>query len=119
MSPSAHTVDHNTRTVSVPSWEPIHESRAVTMSQVLVPAELLTRYIETAMGQAVPKILESGAWFADLPGFPGVWAEGTSPKECLDTLADVLREWVFLKIVDQDQDLPRVDELDLTVLFSP
>jgi hypothetical protein len=45
-----------------------------------------------------------------------VWAQEASPKECLDTLAEVLREWLVLKIVDKDRDIPVVDDIDLAVV---
>ena len=35
---------------------------------------------------------------------------------CLDTLQEVLQEWLILKIADGDLDIPVLDEIDLTVL---
>jgi predicted RNase H-like HicB family nuclease len=83
----------------------------------MVPSDLLDRYVSVAMRQAEPRKLdEGGRWYADLPAFPGVWAEGDSPKECLDTLVEVLSEWIFVKLVDGDQDIPMLDEIDLNFL---
>ena len=47
-----------------------------------------------------------------------MWAEEALLADCLTTLAEVLREWVLLKVQDQDRDLPAVDELDLTALYA-
>ena len=80
-----------------------------------LPHDLLSRYIYIAMRPAVPEQTEA-AWFCDLPKFPGVWAEGESVKGCLDTLQEVLQEWLILKIADGDLDIPVLDEIDLTVL---
>jgi predicted RNase H-like HicB family nuclease len=84
--------------------------------EVYVPSELLDRYVAVAMQAAIPRRLEGETWYADLPRFPGVWADGPSPKQCLDTLEEVLRDWLLLKIVDQDRDIPVVDEIDLNSL---
>jgi len=82
-----------------------------------VPADLLDRYLTIAMRRAEPRHLDGDRWYADLPGFSGVWADGDSPKECLDTLVEVLREWIFVKLVDGDWDIPSLDEIDLTCLL--
>lgn len=110
------TLDGNTVTRVVASWRP-DESRAETYREIQVAQELLDRYVDVAVRRAVPKELETGAWFAELgPGFPGVWAQGASIKQCLDALAEVLEDWVLLKISDQDRDLPTVDDIDLSFL---
>lgn len=84
--------------------------------EVYIPSELLDRYVTVAMQAAIPQQLEGETWYADLPNFPGVWADGPSPKQCLDTLEEVLRDWLLLKIVDQDRDIPIVDEINLNAL---
>lgn len=91
-------------------WQP---ESPPTMS---LPHELLNRYIDMAMRPAVPVRSERETWFCDLPKFPGVWAEGESVKACLDTLQEVVREWLILKIADGDLDIPVLDEIDLTIL---
>jgi predicted RNase H-like HicB family nuclease len=74
------------------------------------------RYVAMAMRKATPERTESNKWYCALSPFPGVWAEGDSVKECLDTLEEVLREWLILKIVDGDNDMPVVDDIDLSVV---
>lgn len=99
-------------------------SRVEVLGRTLVlPGDLLKRYVDVAMRFAIPRRLDGGRWYADLadypgaPGFRGVWADGESPKACLDTLAEVLQEWIILKLADEDRDLPVVDEIDLSVLL--
>ena len=84
----------------------------------MVPLDLLDRYVLVAMRSAEPRKLENGQWYADLRGFPGIWAAAGSPKECLDELDEVLREWIFVKLVDGDRDIPLVDDIDLTCLLN-
>lgn len=83
---------------------------------IYLPAEILDRYTSVAMREVIPRQLEDGTWYADLPKFPGVWADGRSPKNCLDILEEVFREWLILKIADVDRDIPVVDDIDLNLL---
>ena len=39
-------------------------------------SSMLLRYIESAVKKAKYKILENGVWFAEIPGYPGVWSNG-------------------------------------------
>lgn len=81
-----------------------------------LPGEMLNRYVEVAMRSAIPAQIDGGKWYSELKAFPGVWADGESPKECLDTLDEVLREWIVVKLVSRDADLPVVDEIDLAAI---
>jgi hypothetical protein len=118
MSGVLTTLDRNMEVREL-SWEPVRGSTAETQQEIQVAQELLDRYVHVALRRAIPRQLEnSGEWYADLgPEFRGVWASGPSAKECLDTLAEVLEEWVLLKIADQDRDLPVVDDIDLAFLI--
>ena len=64
----------------------------------------------------VPKVqrLEDGTWFAEIPGFKGVWANGDSIEECRKELIDVLEEWLVLKLRDKDPS-PTVDGLTIEI----
>lgn len=76
----------------------------------------LEPYIAMALHDARTRELEPGLWYADLEAFPGVWAEGTSPGECLVTLGDVLHEWLIIKVAHGDRDIPVIGRLDPTTL---
>ena len=76
----------------------------------------LEPYIALALQDAETRELEPGHWYADLETFPGVWADGASPEECLNDLADVLHEWLIVKIAHGDPDIPVIDGLNPTTL---
>lgn len=71
------------------------------------------RYVHGAMKLATFKKMEDGSYFSEIPGFPGVWGSGETLKDSLDTLDEVLREWLLLKIKDRDQDIPVIEEINL------
>jgi predicted RNase H-like HicB family nuclease len=76
----------------------------------------LEPYIAVALRSARTRELEPGHWYADLDAFPGVWADGASPEECLAILADVLHEWLVIKLAHGDRDIPVLGGIDPTKL---
>ena len=64
---------------------------------------MLQKYIQSALGQSQYKILEDGTWFAEFPGFEGVWANSNTVENCRQELIEVLEEWLILKFQDGDQ----------------
>ena len=42
------------------------------------------------MEKAEYKKLENGTWFAEIPGFKGVWANGDTVEKCRTELLEVL-----------------------------
>ena len=75
---------------------------------------MLVEYIQGAMERAEYKRLEDKSWFAEIPGFEGVWANGRSVEECRKELVEVLEEWLILKIRDRDP-VPVVKGIDLNI----
>lgn len=63
---------------------------------------MIQEYIQRAVKKAQYKNLEDGSWFAEIPGFEGVWADADSIEECRQELIDVLEEWLILKLRDGD-----------------
>ena len=63
---------------------------------------MLLAYMSRAIEQAEYKRLEDRSWFAEIPGFPGVWANGATVEACRQELLEVLEEWLVLKLRDQD-----------------
>ncbi len=53
---------------------------------------MLVEYIQGALEDAEYKSLENGTWFAEIPGFKGVWANGKTVEECRKELVEVLEE---------------------------
>ena len=75
---------------------------------------MLIRYIQAALKHAEYKKLDDGTWFAEIPGFDGVWANAATVEACRSELEEVLGEWLLLKLRDRDP-LPTVDDLHLRV----
>jgi predicted RNase H-like HicB family nuclease len=75
---------------------------------------MLSEYIQSALQRSAYKQLEDHTWFAEIPGFEGVWANAATVEACRSELADVLEEWLLLKIHDHDP-LPALNGLDLVI----
>ena len=106
---------------SVALFEGILEERLSQEFQEVVlrkplPIGLIQKYAKLAVKQATIKQHPDGHWFAEIPGFPGVWAKEPSAKESLEVLEDVLFDWLLLKIQDGDRDLRIIETIDLNVL---
>lgn len=69
---------------------------------------MLTDYIRAALARSEYKQLGDGSWFAEIPGFEGVWANAATVAACRTELAEVLEEWLLLRIHDHDP-VPVVD----------
>ena len=66
--------------------------------------QMIIEYCQNAIENANYKKLEDGTWFAEIPGFDGVWANGASVETCRKELIEVLEEWLILKLRDNDPD---------------
>ena len=73
---------------------------------------MLTEYIQAALRKANYKKLDDDSWFAEIPGFQGVWANEKTVEECRYELCEVIEEWLMLKIRDNDP-IPVVDRLEI------
>lgn len=75
---------------------------------------MLVEYIQGALEKAEYKRLENGTWFAEIPGFKGVWANGKTVEECRKELVEVLEEWLILKLRDADP-IPLVKGYEINI----
>jgi predicted RNase H-like HicB family nuclease len=75
---------------------------------------MIIEYCQKALEKAEYKKLEDDTWFAEIPGFRGVWADGKSVEECRKELMTVLEEWLILKLRDKDP-IPTVDGLKVEI----
>ena len=73
---------------------------------------MLFQYIQKALEKAEYKKIEDGSWFAEIPGFEGVWANGPNVEFCRKELSEVLEEWLLLKLRDNDP-IPEISGVDL------
>ena len=72
----------------------------------------MTEYIELAMKKAEFETLEDGTFYAEIPGFRGVWAEGETLPEVREELREVLQEWVEFRL-PKDLEIPKVGGIDV------
>ncbi len=73
---------------------------------------MLLRYIASALKNAKYEILENGKIYCEIPELQGVWAEGNNVEECRNELMEVVEEWIFLKLRDNDV-IPVLNAIDL------
>ncbi len=64
---------------------------------------MLTQYIEQAMVQALVEEMEDGRYFASIPHFKGVWADGETSEESLKELRGALEEWLVIALREDDK----------------
>ncbi len=79
---------------------------------------MFTQYVRTVMAQAkVEKIKDPLPYYASIPGFKGVWAQGKTRKQALQELQEVLEEWLLIKVRKQ-QFVPSVRKYNLNTLLA-
>lgn len=68
-----------------------------------------TDYIRAAMQQATYEILaDDGTFYAEIPGFQGVFANAAAFEACQKELEEVLEEWILLRVA-KHLSLPDID----------
>jgi len=75
---------------------------------------MITEYIKKALEKARYEKLEDGTWFAEIPGFQGVWANGKTVEETRNELQEVLEEWILLTVKDGEQ-LPKIGGVEIKI----
>jgi len=75
---------------------------------------MLFEYVQKGLERAQYKNLDDGTWFAEIPGFEGVWANAGTVEECRRELSEVLEEWLVLKIRDHDP-IPELEGIEIRV----
>ncbi len=75
---------------------------------------MIFEYCQKALEKAEYKKLEDGTWFAEIPGFRGVWAKGKTVEKSRKELIGVLEEWIILKLRDRDS-IPEIDGLKVEI----
>ncbi len=61
-----------------------------------------TEYIQKVLEKAEYKKLADRTWFAEIPGFEGVWANSKTVEGCRREIVEALEEWIVLKPRDRD-----------------
>ncbi len=57
---------------------------------------MLIGYLQAAMRRAKYEILEDGAFYGEIPGFQGVFANANNLEDCRQQLQEVLEDWLVL-----------------------
>ena len=76
---------------------------------------MLTKYLEAAMRHAHYEILaDDGSYYGQIGECPGVYATATTLEGCRSELAQVLEDWLLLRI-HKNLPLPTIDGIELTI----
>lgn len=59
---------------------------------------MITRYLDRALRRARYTQLEDGSFCATVPGLRGVIGTGDTLEACRDQLAEVVEEWVLVRV---------------------
>ena len=73
---------------------------------------MLAEYIAKAVEKAAYEKMEDGRFFATLPGFKGLWAEGKTVEAVRRELISSLEDWLLLAFRCGD-DVPVIGSIDL------
>lgn len=59
---------------------------------------MIRRYVEEALRRARYDKLEDGSYYAEVPRLRGVLATAETLEECREQLAEVVEEWVLVRV---------------------
>lgn len=59
---------------------------------------MISRYIDEALHRAAYSVVDGGTFCATVAGLPGVIATGQTLEACRDQLAEVVEEWVLVRV---------------------
>jgi predicted RNase H-like HicB family nuclease len=60
--------------------------------------DMIRQYVETALRKARYEKLRDGTFYGAVPRLRGVLATGASLEACRDQLAEVVEEWVLVRV---------------------
>lgn len=76
---------------------------------------MLTEYLRAALGKAHYELLGDGeGFYAEIPGFKGVYAQADTLEACHEELAGTLEDWLLFRISRQ-LPVPAVGGIDLSI----
>lgn len=76
---------------------------------------MLNAYLQAALRHAHYEILpDDGSYFGEIPVCRGVNATAPTLEECREQLAEVLEEWLFMRI-HRHLSIPRIDGHSLSI----
>jgi predicted RNase H-like HicB family nuclease len=75
---------------------------------------MISKYIDKALERAHYEVLEDGSYCATVPGLRGVIALGGGVEECRRELAEVVEEWILVRVA-RGLDVPRLGGVAIKV----
>jgi len=68
-------------------------------------------YLQVAMRRAKFEQMDSGEWFASIPGFDGLWVTGSTGEEARKELLEALEGWITVHTRDGKNPLPETPQV--------
>ena len=59
---------------------------------------MIREYVEEALRRAKYEKLDDGTYYAEVPGLQGVLATGRTLEACRTALAEVVEEWILVRV---------------------
>jgi predicted RNase H-like HicB family nuclease len=75
---------------------------------------MIREYVDTGLRKARYDKLEDGSFVAEVPALRGAIATGSSLEECRGRLAEVIEEWVLVR-VSRGLKVPAIDGIEVAV----
>jgi predicted RNase H-like HicB family nuclease len=75
---------------------------------------VIRQYVDEALRRAHYDKLEDGTFCAEVPDLRGVLATGSTVEECRDQLAEVVEEWVLVRVA-RGLEVPPLDKIEVKV----
>jgi predicted RNase H-like HicB family nuclease len=75
---------------------------------------VIRQYVERALHRAHYEQLEDGSFCAEVPELRGVLATGKTLEGCRDELAEVIEEWILVRI-SRGLAIPPIDDIEVKV----
>lgn len=75
---------------------------------------MIREYIETALKHARYELIDDEEpFYSEVPELQGVWATGRSLEECRQNLAEVIDDWILVRL-SHGLAIPSLDEVQIT-----
>ncbi len=75
---------------------------------------MIRQYVDEALRRAQYDKLEDGTFSAEVPELPGVLATGDALEACREELAEVVEEWVLVRVA-RGLDVPPLGGIEVKV----
>ena len=78
---------------------------------------MIRQYVERALRTARYDKLEDGTFYGEIPRLRGVLAAGETLEECRNQLAEVVEEWVLVRVA-KGLPVPRLGKVGVRVKLA-